>query len=251
MPGSDVRFVGVDWAKRGWFSVGFGADEGVEFHFGRFGDLVEQYINASLVLVDAPIGIPIGQIEGRLCDKAARKKVGQRFSSSVFRVPTREAFQDRIGRRLAREDASQREALRTGGPGINRQSWGIIPQIAEVDAVMTSLGARRSSIREVHPELCFWGLDNRKPLAAKKDDQRGQEERVRILEPLEPRVRRILGEALRLHGHHAAPDDILDALAAAVTAREGYPHKLQTVPENPPRDLHGLPMEMVFYNPNP
>ena len=70
-----------------------------------------------------------------------------------------------------------------------------------------------------------------------------------MLERVESRAREMLDEALRDHGHHAAPDDILDALAAAVTAREGYPDRLETVPDEPPRDARGLPMEMVFYNP--
>ena len=48
-----------------------------------------------------------------------------------------------------------------------------------------------------------------------------------------------------------ADDDILDALAAAITARIGCQqgNELRTLPENPPTDSKGLPMEMVYAKP--
>ena len=48
-----------------------------------------------------------------------------------------------------------------------------------------------------------------------------------------------------------AEGDILDALAAAVTARRGWPDQLQTLPEKKEcqRDGKGLRMEMVFWEP--
>ncbi len=55
-------------------------------------------------------------------------------------------------------------------------------------------------------------------------------------------------EALLKHEGGAARDDILDALAAAVTARFGF-NALKTLPEAPERDEEGLPMEMVHYDP--
>ena len=42
-----------------------------------------------------------------------------------------------------------------------------------------------------------------------------------------------------------ARDDILDALVAAIIATRGE-DQLKTVPEDPPKDARGLPMEMVF-----
>ncbi len=43
-------------------------------------------------------------------------------------------------------------------------------------------------------------------------------------------------------------DDILDALAAAVTGLIGGT-KLKTLPASPERDAQGLPMEMVYFVP--
>jgi predicted RNase H-like nuclease len=41
-------------------------------------------------------------------------------------------------------------------------------------------------------------------------------------------------------------DDLLDALAAAVTAQRGWQQYL-TIPAAPPEDTFGLPMEMVYW----
>lgn len=51
-------------------------------------------------------------------------------------------------------------------------------------------------------------------------------------------------------GKKVARDDILDALAAAVTAKLGLGcpdnYQLRTLPECPPRDCKDLRMEMVY-----
>ena len=44
----------------------------------------------------------------------------------------------------------------------------------------------------------------------------------------------------------ASRDDILDALAAAITAKIGDKGGYKTLPENPPKDSKGLTMEMVY-----
>ena len=246
----DAKFVGVDWAKGGWFSIAYDAEGNWETHHGSFAEIVERYRSAKLILVDAPIGIPKGRVESRACDRMARQKIGS-FRSSIFRVPTRDALADRMFNGLQREEAHQIEKQRTGKPGINRQSWGIIPQIAEVDMVLAKLDEKRKNIREVHPEICFWALNGKKALHHKKAQTEGESERIRILgaKPIEPRTREILAAVQKEYGTKAAPDDILDALAAAVTARLGYPDQLATLPDDPPTDARGLPMEMVFYNP--
>lgn len=251
----DAKFVGVDWAKGGWLSIAYDADGNWEASHGAFAEIVKHYSSAKLILVDVPIGIPVGRREGRACDKAARKKISgvlSSFRSSVFRVPTRGALEDRMLNDLQREEAHQREKKRTTDPGINRQSWSIIPQIFEVDGVLAELGKQRKNIREVHPEVCFWALNGKKALQYKKNQMAGEAGRIRILEAgqIEPRTPEILAAVQQEYRAKAAADDILDALAAAVTARLGHPKNLATLPEIPPRDARGLPMEMVFYNPH-
>jgi predicted RNase H-like nuclease len=43
-----------------------------------------------------------------------------------------------------------------------------------------------------------------------------------------------------------ADDDILDAFAALWTAERIVRSEAATLPEHPPRDAHGLPMEIVY-----
>ncbi len=244
---SEAKFVGVDGCKAGWFSVGLDSagNHEVEVH-PNFRDLLDHYGDASLVLVDIPIGLIEGGPGERRCDVEARKRLGHR-KSSVFRVPTREAVH-----KATRKEASQTEERLTG-KRIGSTSWGIVPKIGEVDVVMGALAEEgRKRVKEVHPELLFWALNRKKDMACAKGTLQGFLERLNVLRQVDEGVDAILESAVPLTCKGGvAGDDILDALAAAVTAREGYhrPEKLQTLPAKPPKDAHGLPMEMVFYNP--
>ena len=125
-----------------------------------------------------------------------------------------------------------------------------MPKITEVDRVMQ---ARQPSVREVHPEICFWALNNRNPMRSGKKKPGGIEERLCVLEQVDPRARKIFDEGCTsFRRKDVAKDDILDALAAAVTAYRGWTDQLRALPENntPQKDGKGLPMEMVFWEPS-
>lgn len=101
-------------------------------------------------------------------------------------------------------------------------------------------------VREVHPELCFWALNDRQSMRSSKKRTSGVAERLRVLENLEPRSRETYeGAGARFRRKIVGRDDIVDALVAAVVARERV-GRLTSVPEVPPRDARGLPMEMVY-----
>ena len=252
----DAKFVGVDWAKGGWFSIAYDANGNWETHHGSFAEIVERYRKAVLILVDSPIGLP-DEFGWRLCDGEARMHLGQR-KKSVFPVPSRGIVKLAQQARPSGYTAFMRvlaEVNRSrSGAEIPKPTWNIAPMIAEVDDVLSALEPdMRGRVREVHPELCFWALNDQRPMEYwKKNDQGlGRRERINVLEHdgVEPRTREILAAVQKEYGTKAAPDDILDALAAAVTARLGYPDQLATLPDDPPTDDCGLPMEMVFYNP--
>ncbi|MDH4209438.1 MAG: DUF429 domain-containing protein, partial [Anaerolineae bacterium] len=130
-----------------------------------------------------------------------------------------------------------------------KQSWAISPKIREVDLLLRTSEAARGLVREVHPEVCFWGLDGERSMTHPKRTPEGFAERLEVIRKVYGECDECVKEALRKHeGRGAARDDILDALAAAVTARFGL-NALKTLPEAPERDEEGLPMEMVYYNP--
>ena len=246
-----TKYVGVDGCKRGWFSVGFDSEGKYEFKVAKtFDKLLKHYKDADLILIDIPIGLPEGKC-GRKCDSEARRKLGYPRQSSVFPTPTRQTVKQAAKSPNDHSGANYVEH-QVAGKGISILAFNIAPKIAQVDEVMR---AHRSNpipkVSEVHPELCFWALKKGKPLkfGKKAKNRKGLDERLHILTCIESRSGEIYGEACSKYlRKDVARDDILDALAAAITAYCGYEH-LQTLPKNPPKDRKGLSMEMVFWKP--
>ena len=241
-------FVGVDGCRSGWFSVGFDTHGRYDLKvFSAFGKLLAYYREAKLILVDIPIGLPEGS-EGRDADRCARKRLGNPRQSSVFRTPTRKTVQQ-VSREPKDYGAANRVEREIAGVGISRQAFAIARKIDEVDKVMLDCGrSAEPAIRESHPELCFWALNCKQPMKFNKRRPAGAMERIRVLEKVEPRTRQIFDEACCRFLDRVAEDDILDALVLAVTAYHGH-GRLQTLPDEPPKDANGLPVEMVYYIP--
>ena len=74
-------------------------------------------------------------------------------------------------------------------------------------------------VREVHPELCFWGLNGGQAMLHRKKTRDGFAERMAILERMLPESARTAREALAKYlRRDVARDDIADALVALATA---------------------------------
>lgn len=283
------EFVGVDSCPYGWFSVGFSNSDTAPPElktFPSFGKLLEHYAVAQLILVDIPIGLPKSTY-GRDLDWKAKDLLGPR-RRTVFLTPTRiaveylahnpcysgvasavhheltEAVQCKLDKAVQpkivetaqraitkslRHEITKALQLEITGKSLSIQTLSIIPKIAEVDALLPRETA--PFIREIHPEICFWALGGKKPMQHGKDTQDGRSERIKVLQGVECRAQNIFDDACKKFPKRkdVAMDDILDALVAAVTAREGSRSELHTLPENPPRDEKCLPMEMVYWRP--
>ncbi len=251
-----IEFVGVDGCRSGWFSVGFDSHCGYELKvFPAFSELIDYYRDAKLVLVDIPIGLMEGP-GGRECDQEARDRLRPLRSSSVFTAPTRQTVEQAASSPGNYDWAKTVEQCATKtegnpqGKGLSRQAFGIAPKIAEVDRLLRSRDSKATPcVREVHPEVCFWAMNGQKAMKSNKKEDEGEAERLRVLERYESRTRVIYGEACRRFvGGGVGKDDILDALVAAVTARCGF-GRPKTIPDCPPKDCKGLPMEMVYCEP--
>ena len=252
---SKSEFVGVDGCRSGWFSVGFDSQGCYELKvFPAFSELLDYYKDAQLVLVDIPIGLQKGP-GGRLCDQEARTKLKSR-SSSVFTAPTRQTVKQAAKSPGDYDCAKEVEKCATKterspkGKGISKQAFAIAPKIAQVDELLKCRDKDATpKVREVHPEVCFWALNEECAMKCNKKSKSGEEERIRVLKQFEPRTCKIYRKACRrFDGGGVAKDDILDALVAAVTARCGQ-DRLKMIPDCPPKDCKGLPMEMVYYKP--
>ncbi|MEJ2226037.1 MAG: DUF429 domain-containing protein, partial [Syntrophobacterales bacterium] len=234
--------VGVDGCRAGWLAVKLSRHGAWESRiFPEMASLWSAYRQAALILVDIPIGLPEAAND-RACDKAARKILGPR-RSSVFPVPCRAAVS------APNYDAAIKINEQVTGKRIFRATWNLIPRMRQVDEVLQTDPQAREVIREAHPEVMFWGLNRGRPLTFSKKTAAGEGERLGILEGVYPPAKALFSKMKKtLPGKSAVPDDLMDALAAAVTGLMSG-GKLKTLPETPERDAHGLPMEMVYFIP--
>jgi predicted RNase H-like nuclease len=137
-------------------------------------------------------------------------------------------------------------AKRLTGKGLSKQSYGIMSKIAEVDSCLRSIHNSTGRIRESHPELCFRALNRSQPMSFNKKNKDGFQERLAVLMKHWPAAEKAIHLA-NIECRHlgAARDDIVDALCLAIVASLP-PDILTSVPPDPPRDQHGLPMEIVY-----
>lgn len=237
-----MRFVGADGCRAGWFWVGFGADGTWSFGVAAdAGALWSAHRDAERLLVDVPVGLPEEGPEERACDLRARELLGAGRASSVFPAPCRAAV-----RADDADEASRVNEERTGRK-LSAQSRSLLDGIRQVDRLLRSDADARDAVREMHPEVAFWGLNGGETAAGKRDPE-GLVERLAILDAHDARAPRVAAAALlALPRNEVARHDVLDALAGAVTAsrRSG----LRTLPADPPSDARGLPMEMVLWCP--
>jgi len=239
-PGVPRTSYGVDGCRGGWFWVALEPDGSMDGGVVKtLAELVERAEPQDRIFVDMPIGL---QREPRECDLRARKFLGPPRASSVFPTPMREALAhcDDHGK------ASRCNHEMTGKK-LSIFTFGILPKIREVDDLLHDDDKSRDLVHEVHPEVCFRGFAER-PMEFSKKSEDGYRERVDILEKSQPGVERFIKEMMaRFPKKSVARDDIVDAIAAAVTASTDPP-TLRTLPDRPPLDSEGLPMRMFYAN---
>lgn len=234
-----MKYVGVDGCKTGWFYTGINHEH--EWEIGvseNIEKLWETHKDASLILIDIPIGLPFN--EPRACDLEVRKLLGKGKTSCVFSPPCREA--------LAAETYEQACEINKNklGKKINRQTWNISKKIKEVDDFLIKNYDARRNIRETHPEICFWALAGGRAMQFPKKKKHGFDERLDVLKKVFSQTEAVVNTALKRYKRkEVAKDDILDSIAAGLVACSPV-SSLTTVPERPYKDAKGLPMEIVF-----
>jgi predicted RNase H-like nuclease len=204
--------------------------------FTAFRDLVAAHADAACIAIDIPIGLATGG--PRSCDLEARRALGRR-GPGVFPAPDPRL----LG--AATYAAALALARALTGTGVSKQAYAIFAKVAEVNRAAPPPLRRR--LVEVHPEVSFRALGGR-PMARPKGTPDGCEERRALLAvafaggavPARPAAARL--------ARPATADDVLDAIAAAWTARRralGRAGRLPTATA-PPLDGNGLRMEIVF-----
>ncbi|WP_338737896.1 DUF429 domain-containing protein [Haloplanus salilacus] len=258
------QHVGVDWANGAWVAVGYPVTglpettvyETIEACWDAHGD------DADRIVVDIPIGLCSNDgdepccdvIDGersRRCDDQARSILGLRWAS-VFTAPSREAANLATDDDVEYSDISDRNRAVTG-KGLSRQSANIAPAIAAVDDLLRNGDAESDVLIEGHPEVCFRAFAD-EPLQHAKRTAPGVATRLVALDALsdyDEGTWRKLATDLADQEYRIDLDDLLDALALALTARadEDDFHRLPSA--EPPSDAAGLPMQMVYRRAEP
>jgi predicted RNase H-like nuclease len=234
----------VDGCRAGWVAVAQTLGGQLSYRvFPVFASIFEYYADA-LILVDVPIGLIDSGPDERLCDREARRLLKGR-ASSVFPAPVRAALYATDYRAAA---AANHEATQ-GRRSLTRQSWAITPKIREVNECLAGRKSPLPGVREMHPEVCFWSLNGRRPLRHGKKTDEGYRERAALLSRLLPGADALEATILREHRRNAVRrDDVVDAMVGSSTAWLGK-RSLSTLPLVPERDSAGLPMEMVYVPP--
>lgn len=235
-----ARVLGVDACKAGWVGVVPPADPSERsrasaYFATRIADLValaDADGEIEVVAVDMPIGLPDGVPGGvsggvpggppgrgrRLADVRARAELGARWRS-VFMTPARAALE------AADHASAVAVNRRLTGEGVSRQAFGLKEKLFEVDGWVREAGRR---VVEVHPELSFARLAGA-PLAHPKTTWAGAELRRELLAGAGV----VLAGDLGLAGATAGVDDVLDAGAAAWTARRVASGEARPLPDPP------------------
>jgi predicted RNase H-like nuclease len=241
-------YIGVDGCSAGWVAVQFDESGYEDTNFYEdfqnlwiaHGDATEQ------ILIDVPIGLRENSNAKRPCDDAARTKLSPKRQSSVFPVPVRAAVHEG-----SYEDAKETQEKRTDG-SLGVQSWGIAGKISELDSFLCETEPDAvGTVREAHPEVCFWALNGKSATEYSKTGQPAAAfwERIEILEAIDDAIIKDVRNASTDLDAKVSNDDVIDAFALALTASP-QTGSLRTLPDEPPTDDTGnLPMEMVYAYP--
>ena len=173
--------------------------------FDYSSDLSRLVSTHSRAMIDMPIGLKMSG--HRKCDVSARELVG----SSVFLGARRNLWE------FPDQASANRYYWEHEGPrmGISCQLWNIRDKIKEVDDFITP--DRQATIAEAHPELIFRKLNNHVRLEGKKSE-RGRDQRIKLL--ADRGFVKISTWLTQRHGTGIGRDDLIDACACAVAARD-------------------------------
>jgi predicted RNase H-like nuclease len=220
--------VGLDGYSKGWVAVRIDGTGRELFVLDTISELLA--LEFDRAGIDMPIGLPDRGF--RECDLQARAML-RPHASRVF-TGARRGLWDHASHAAANQALKQH-----GEAGVSIQLWNLGPKICELDAIMTSRLQQR--IREAHPELVFLRLNFGRPLPSKKSEE-GIVLRTRLL-------RREgfaeLKDWLAERPVAVKADDILDACATAIAARD-FTQGNVLPRENAAKDAAGLKMQIWY-----
>ena len=233
---------GADGYREGWIVVLFQPTTGTtRCCTVEDVDALITLSEASAVLgIDMVIGLPDrAEPGGRACDRAARQLLGHPRGSSVFSPPA----YDVLGAETYDEAGRRNRAGGPDAPGLSKQTFHLLPKMQAVAQRVTP--ALQERVREVHPELAFYAMNDDTPVSDSKHTEAGRSARTHLLAAHGfPAVEATVSDA---SGSAVGPDDVLDAHAACWTAHrmaQGTAERCPPRNAEAPRNDRGLRMEI-------
>jgi predicted RNase H-like nuclease len=227
---------GVDGCPGGWVIAQTQAHRLLHVSISlapTFRDVLGRTAHCAAVAVDIPIGL--SENDRRAADVESRAVLRPFRHSSVFPAPIRPV----LNANSYAEANTISERLHRHARKISKQTWMLVPKIADVDRAVTA--EDQSRVVEVHPEVCFWAMNGCAPLEHQKRTAAGRAQRLALLaDSFAEKLEGIESPA------RADDDDVLDACAAAWTAARFARGEAQRFPAEPELDARGLRMEIVY-----
>lgn len=208
---------GVDGVPDGWVMAVTAVADGSPVEFSVWHTLADLWSQARtrrlrVVAIDMPIGLP--GTERREADTRGHRLLGARRSSLFWTPPL-----------CVLDAANHAEANRRSwgetGRGISVQAFSLMPKIRELRDTLTPgdfAPEARPRAAEVHPESSFVRLAG-EPMSVSKRQPAGEEERLDVLADVFPNIAEATVAAPPPGPPRPGLDDLLDAAAAAWTAR--------------------------------
>lgn len=240
-----MTLLGIDGCRSGWCVASLVNNQITVRIHSKIYEIINYYSEANIILIDIPIGLGDHKITRDL-DDIARKHLIPGRSASIFIPPVRESLLEHTY-----EKAKQINNQITGRK-ISIQTWNISGKIRELDDFISLHAAYLKILKEAHPEICFKYLnDGTLPKYKKQATQnRGIEERLKILEKFEPRIDKAYIDARKQYPKSTvANDDIIDALCLLITAILGRKYGFKIISGKNKKDSKGIEMGMYYFNP--
>ncbi len=218
-----TRVLGVDGCKGGWVGVVLD-DEGepTAAVAKDISELVGFAGNIDVIGIDIPIHL--NDDSDRPCDTAARRALSP-HGSRVFNAPVSAVLH------CASYAEANEVSLAALGKKISKQTWNLVPKIAEIDEW---LPAAPCPAYEIHPELSFAAMHGQ-VIGLSKKTREGAALRALTL------AQHGIGVPTELR----ASDDLLDACAVAWSARRLARGEATCLPDPPPV-VRGHPQAVWF-----
>lgn len=239
---------GLDGCPGGWVCVRWdGASHAVAERLTDLASLFDRVGAPQVAAIDIPLGLPerVGA-GGRAPERLVRPHLGMR-QSSVFSVPSRAAVEASAGdgderTRYVRACAVARA---TSDPprSLSKQCFHILPKVLEADRLLRARADLRGRLFECHPEVSFWAMNGRREVLVPKKikgrvNPAGLEARLALLAAAGFPTQGITAASAR--ALRVGFDDLVDACAAAWTARRIRDGEALRYPDPPAQDAYGL-----------